>query len=271
LVLVGIGLWFHSTFQVQRPRVQCHVDIKRRKKFRSDRCSSLFYLPPPPPATTTAIGHPWKRVFMLVFGVLTFTSHDHNDDNAENRGDGCASPILQQGTFSFEITNNMYLLTICQSLNYPQAAAHPPHSFWARQGGLLLGTSTPPPPPSKTSICARFWGWSLFATSLLPRKRACRLIFEAGCLYHHPYPPKTSICTCFRGQLFFATTTTLLPRKQAYVLVFEPGCSFPPPSPSKTSIHARFQGQLFFAPSSVENKHTRSFSRLVALCHHHHH
>jgi len=186
-------------------------------------------------ATTTSHHHhhrtPPKRVFMLVFGVLTIFGHHHNDDDAENRGDGCASPILQQGTFSFE---NMYLLTISPLPTGHWGDTCSPHPFWARQGGHLLATSTPPPPPFSSSF------------------------FRLVPLYHHhpschhylPSPLKTSIRARFRDWLLFATT--LLTRKQAHTLVFEGSCSLPPPS-----------------PSSLKTEHTRSFLRLVALCHHH--
>ena len=85
-MLVGFGLRF--LIRSQRPRV-CHVDIKQTMNeknlhwFISMRISFLA-------ATTTHRRHrtPPKRAFMLVFGVLTFSGHGHNDDDAENRGDG---------------------------------------------------------------------------------------------------------------------------------------------------------------------------------------
>ena len=131
------------------------------------------------------------------------------------------------------------------------------------------------------SMYARFRGWLLFTTTLLPRKQAYAL--------------------CFRGQLFFATTTTFLPQKRAYALVFETGCSLSPPPFSLEnkcirlfsggscslprsfsrlvalyhhhflpSANIFFQGQLFFATttSSLKNERVCSFSRLVVLCHH---
>ena len=194
---------------------------------------------------------------MLVFRVLTFSSHNHNNNNAENRGDGCASPILQQDTFSFKITNNMYLLTISE---------------------LPTGCCSPPTPILSTTRRAPPW-YINTTTSSLENERICSFSRVVTlCHHHHPYPPKTSIRACFRGKLFFATTTTLLPRKQAYVLVFEPGCSLPPPAFSlknkRTHLFSRTVVLCHhLAPplSSVENEHTRSFSRLVALCYHHHH
>jgi len=231
-----------------------------------------FYLPPPPPATAAAIGHPRKRAFMLVFRVLTFSGHDHNDDDAENRGDGCASPILQQGTFSFEITNDMYLLTISSP---PTGCCSPPTP--------ILSTTRRAPPwhinttsslenericsfsrvvtlyhhhhhlsASKTSTHARFRGWLLFTTTLIPENKRVCLFSRAVVLCHHHHPRKQAYVLVFEPGC--SLPPLLLPRKRARTLVFKDSCSLPPPP-----------------PSSVENEHTRSFSRLVALCHHHHH
>src|ERR1700682_5240351 len=44
--------------------------------------------------------------------------------------------------------------------------------------------------------------------------------------------------------------------------------------PSDTSIHARFRGWQLFATTTTTttlgHEHVRSFSRVVAVCHHHH-
>jgi hypothetical protein len=107
--------------------------------------------------------------------------------------------------------------------------------------------------------------------------------------------------------IYINTTSLLRPRKRAYALVFEGDCSLPPPPPSslETSVYARFEAgssfplslppfslllprkracmlvsrlvALFYSsylpspPFSCENEHTRSFSRVIALCHHNHH
>jgi len=109
---------------------------------------------------------------------------------------------------------------------------------------LILGAS-----PLRVSMRTRFQGWhvgSTTTTSHLPRKRACMLVLKAP-------PLRASMCAHFRRwYVAFTTTTSHLPWKRAYTLVFEGGgCLSAPP------------------PTTLENEHARSFSR-VACCIHHH-
>ena len=229
---------------------------------------------------------PPKRAFMLVFGVLTFSGHHHNDDNAENTGDGCGSPILQQGTFSFE---NIYLLTISSLPTVTGVTlAHPtPILSTTRRGPPChINTTSSLENEHVCSFSRLVPFYHHHPSSSLPppppfsfeNEHVCSFSRLVALCHHHHSPSKTSVRACFRGQLFFATTTTtsLLPRKQACTLVFEHSCSLPPPPPfslenkrvclfSRTVVLCQLP-----PPFSLENKRVRLFSRTVVLCHYHH-
>jgi hypothetical protein len=107
--------------------------------------------------------------------------------------------------------------------------------------------------PSKTSIQARFRGWSLFTSTTTlhpPRKRAHMLVFEDGVLLSITTtspPSNTSAHARSRGWSLFASTTTL--------------------HPPKTSAHARFRGQCVAFHhhhlNTLEYERSCSFSRAL--------
>jgi len=73
--------------------------------------------------------------------------------------------------------------------------------------------------------------------------------------HHHHHPPTRAYAYArFSRVVVFAITHHHHPRTRARTLVFEGGRCLPPP-PSTTLGH----------------EHARSFSRVVADCHHHHH
>ena len=112
-------------------------------------------------------------------------------------------------------------------------------------------------PPLKTSRCARFRGWLLFAYTItsttLENKHTCSFSRAAALCHHHSPPPPA----LGRHHIHL--------RKRADALVFRGGCSLPTPSPlppSKTSMYACFRG-LPTTPSTftLKNEHVCSFSR----------
>ena len=133
---------------------------------------------------------PPNRAFMLVFGVSSFSGRHHNDDDAENRANGC-----EQGMFSF---GNIYLLTISSLPTGYWGDTCSPHthsehdneaSFLPYQHRLLLPSPSflPPPPFS------------------LKNDHECSTLVPL--YHHHSCPSKTNAYACFRGQFIFATTT----------------------------------------------------------------
>lgn len=108
-----------------------------------------------------------------------------------------------------------------------------------------------------------------------PRKQACMLAFEGGsCL---PVPPALAPApTTLRHEHVssfsrMVATTHYHPRTWVHMLVFEgDSCLPPPPAPPTTLDHKHVCLWLLFATTTLEHECACSFSRVVAVCDHHH-